>query len=268
MFDRQLLGVATVGLATVVPIALMWIGFDHVVTWKILGTCAVLLTAAWALFVLNSSPSARGERPTPLPDNASQVTYVLDRDLVRFVKLAGSVLSLFLILGAYLVGIDLKNSVEVVQKIKEDTQTALRDAQQAGYESRQAELAIRGTKSDIAESAEEIRQAKKSAKESEGATQKSEQIIQAHLDVAQRLVNEIRGTRSQAQTVLESMGQPPPQSAPLAPEQVARLVELKLLKGFRDTLPPEQFAQLEAQFRSDAVLRPGRKITSAFCAAW
>jgi Zn-dependent metalloprotease len=262
MLVRYALGIASLGLATVSAIALMWISFDNVIAWKILGTLAILLGGAWIFIALNSSSAVQVGGPPPPPNNGSQVTYVFDQDLVRFLKFAGSVLALFLILGAFLFGIDLKKTVEVVQKTKEDTQTALHDAQQAGHESQGAELAIRGTKSDITQlvqvskaSAEEIRKAEESARNSEQATRKSEEEIKKHLDAAQGLVNEIRGTRSQARSLLESIGKPLPESVPLTPEQVERLVEVKLLKSFRGTLPPEQYAKLQAQFKSDAVLR-------------
>src|SRR5262249_34496612 len=162
--------------------------------------------------------------------SASQVTYVLDRDLVRFLKFAGSVLAIFLVLGAYMFGIDLKKSFEVVQKTKEDTQTALRDAQKAGHESQGAELAIRGTKTIIDASANKIKEAQDSAQKSEQLALKYEGDTKKHLDTAQGLVNDIIGTRSQARGLIESNGKPLPKAAPLSPEQIERLVESKLLK--------------------------------------
>ena len=136
-------------------------------------------------------------------------------------------------------------------------------------ESQGAELAIHGIQSNITKlvqdsmaAAEEVRKAQESAKKSEGEARKSEEEAKKLLEISQGLVDDIRGTRSQARSLLESsrlesIGKAP-ESAPLSPEQVERLVELKLLKSFRGTLPPEQYAKLQSQFKSDAVLRRDR----------
>lgn len=58
-------------------------------------------------------------------DQSKQVTYVLDRDLVRFGKFAAAVLGVFLIVGTYLFGFKLENALEKVS----DTQVELTKAQ-------------------------------------------------------------------------------------------------------------------------------------------
>jgi len=45
-----------------------------------------------------------------LSESTGKIIYVLDRDLVRFIKVTASVLTLFIIVGLYLFGIDLKNT--------------------------------------------------------------------------------------------------------------------------------------------------------------
>jgi phage FluMu protein Com len=58
--------------------------------------------------------------PAKEPDTGGPVTYVLDRDLVRFLKFAGSVLAIFLLLGAFLYGFNLKEATEEIRKAKEE----------------------------------------------------------------------------------------------------------------------------------------------------
>jgi hypothetical protein len=263
MLVRYVLGIASLGLGTMGPIALMWIGFDNVVAWKTLGTCALLFGAAWIFLVFHSwSAQQVGGPSAPRAGNGSQVTYVFDRDLVRFLKFAGSVLALFVILGAFLFGLDLKKTAKEVHKTKDDTQTVLQSAKNAEHESKEAELAIRGTKSDIAQlvqesktAAEALSKAKESAEKSAQTARASEEEIKKKLDTAEGELIEIRGRRSEARSLLEPVRKLPPPAAPLTSEQVERLVEVKMLKGLRGTLLPEQYAKLDARFKSDAVLR-------------
>src|SRR5262245_32506157 len=77
-----------------------------------------------------------------------QVTYVFDRDLVRFLKFSGSVLAIFLIVGAFVVGFDIKKATEDIKKATEDVQNAK-------HETKQSELDINGTKNNIAQLAQE-----------------------------------------------------------------------------------------------------------------
>jgi hypothetical protein len=58
--------------------------------------------------------------------DSSRITYVLDRDLVRFGKFSGAVLAIFLVVGAYLFGFKLESALEKVR----DTQEALKTTQE------------------------------------------------------------------------------------------------------------------------------------------
>jgi hypothetical protein len=95
MLDRYTFGIASIILATVGTIVLIWAGFDNVLAWRIVGTGAVLLGGAWIVVASNSAAAVQVVGPPPPPDKENQVTYVLDRDLVRFLKFAGSVLASF-----------------------------------------------------------------------------------------------------------------------------------------------------------------------------
>lgn len=61
-----------------------------------------------------------GERSDP---DSRKVVYVVDRDLIRFGKLASAVLGLFAVLGIYLFGIDLKDFHSDIKKILTDVES-------------------------------------------------------------------------------------------------------------------------------------------------
>jgi uncharacterized protein YoxC len=67
----------------------------------------------------------------PEPENSGRVTYVLDRDLIRFVKFAGSVIALVIIVGALFYGMDLRQAVTEVRKIQADTQELKKQVDEA-----------------------------------------------------------------------------------------------------------------------------------------
>lgn len=70
--------------------------------------------------------------PSVETQDQRRVTYVLDRDLVRFAKFSAAVLAVFLVVGAYLFGFRLEAALEKVrstQKDLESAQSELRDAQ-------------------------------------------------------------------------------------------------------------------------------------------
>jgi hypothetical protein len=61
---------------------------------------------------------------SPKPSDDSRVTYILDRDLVRFAKFSVAVLAVFLIVGSYLFGFKLESALEKVRSTQEDMKAA------------------------------------------------------------------------------------------------------------------------------------------------
>ncbi len=55
------------------------------------------------------------------PVDSRHITYVLDRDLVRFVKVAAAVLAVFLTVGAFLYGFDLRQMAREIRQAQEET---------------------------------------------------------------------------------------------------------------------------------------------------
>jgi hypothetical protein len=95
-------------------IVLVWSGFQNVVAWKSLATIAVIFCACTTVFtVLSRSRGDSDSTARPNPRARSRnVKYVLDRGLVRFVKVAGTFLAFFIASGAILVGFDMKQAVK------------------------------------------------------------------------------------------------------------------------------------------------------------
>jgi Thermolysin metallopeptidase, alpha-helical domain len=65
------------------------------------------------------------------PEKSNQVTYILDRDLIRFIKFAGSVVALVVIVGGLFYGIDLKQAVRDVRDVQTETENLSKEVEAA-----------------------------------------------------------------------------------------------------------------------------------------
>lgn len=65
----------------------------------------------------------------PETTESGRVTYILDRDLIRFVKFTGAILSVLVVVGLILYGIDLKQLAKDVQASVKDAQASAKDVQ-------------------------------------------------------------------------------------------------------------------------------------------
>jgi len=121
------------------------------------------------------------------PDD-SRVTYILDRDLVRFGKFSAAVLAVFLVVGAYLFGFKLEAALEKVRSTQEDLKTAQ----------------------------EKMAAAQKELDTAQAVTRKLKTDVETVLGDAQRYVSEISDQRTKAIDLFNSMRE-------LTPQQVAAL---------------------------------------------
>lgn len=131
------------------------------------------------------------EQPANLSDD-SRVTYIFDRDLVRFAKFSVAVLAVFLIVGSYLFGFKLESALEKVRSTQEDMKAA------------QEKLSL-------------------TQKELEAAlsmTQSLKSDVEKVLADAQQYVTEISAQRTVAVEIVTSMRE-------LSPQQQAELKEVK-----------------------------------------
>ena len=115
----------------------------------------------------------------------SHVTYILDRDLVRFAKFSVAVLAVFLVVGAYLFGFKLEAALEKVRSTQEDLKTA------------QERLSIAQKELDAAQA----------------VTKKLKIDVETVLGEAQRYVGDISTQRTIAIDIVTSMRELTPQQA-------------------------------------------------------
>jgi len=83
----------------------------------------------------------------PLDDG--RVTYVLDRDLIRFGKFSGAVLALFLVVGAYLFGFKLESALEKVRDTQEQLKTTQEKLSAAQRDLEAAQATVKVLKRDV-----------------------------------------------------------------------------------------------------------------------
>lgn len=122
----------------------------------------------------------------------NRVTYILDRDLIRFAKFSVAVLAVFLIVGAYLFGFKLESALEKVRS----TQEALKDAH------------------------EKMSLAQKELEAAQSITQSLKSEVEKVLAEAQHILSDISIKQDEASRIVISM-------RTLTPQQQA---ELKVVK--------------------------------------
>ncbi|CAN5807505.1 hypothetical protein BH20PSE1_BH20PSE1_05150 [soil metagenome] len=115
----------------------------------------------------------------------SRVTYILDRDLIRFAKFSAAVLAVFLVVGAYLFGFKLDAALEKVRSTQENLKTAQ----------------------------EKMSAAQKELDAAQAVTRKLKADVETVLGEAQRYVGDISTQRTMAIDIVTSMRELTPQQA-------------------------------------------------------
>ena len=91
--------------------------------------------------------------PTQPPEatkaSSGQVTYILDRDLVRFGKFTAAMLAVFLVVGSYLFGFKLESSLEKVRATQQDASAAQEKLAIAQKDLEAAEATVRSLKNEV-----------------------------------------------------------------------------------------------------------------------
>jgi hypothetical protein len=141
-------GISFIVLGVLHAVALIWGVFDSSTVWKSLGSVVVLFCASLIVVALhiwfNASRGPAAAAPpsllppaappnaigTPTP-GANQVVYIVDQDLIRFAKFAIAVLAIFVTVGLFLWGFDIKqaakevhDSADQVHKTNDDIKSA------------------------------------------------------------------------------------------------------------------------------------------------
>jgi hypothetical protein len=92
------------------------------------------------------------------PPDDDRVTYVVDRDLVRFAKFAGAVLGVFLIVGAFFFGFKLDNALEKARDTHEKLTKAQAELSTAQADLKEAQSTVNALKRDVEQLLSEARQ--------------------------------------------------------------------------------------------------------------
>jgi hypothetical protein len=91
--------------------------------------------------------------PVPPPEQSKadddHITYVIDRDLIRFGKFAVAVLGVFLVVGAYLFGFKLDSALERVHSTQEELRGAHEKLTVAQSELKTAQDTVKGLKQEV-----------------------------------------------------------------------------------------------------------------------
>jgi len=118
-------------------------------------------------------------------DNA---IYVLDKGLVKFAKFAGGVLAIFVVMGIYLFGLDIKEASETTSKAKLDVQEAV------------LQLGIQ--KSALEDKIEEVEKAIEKFKAIEAEISSHRDEVQRSSAEVKLLLSELRGYREEGSRLL------------------------------------------------------------------
>ena len=87
--------------------------------------------------------------PELKPIDDSRVTYILDRDLIRFGKFVAAVLAVFLVVGAYLFGFKLDSALEKVRATQDELKASHEKVASAQRDLEAAQTTVKGLKRDV-----------------------------------------------------------------------------------------------------------------------
>jgi hypothetical protein len=85
----------------------------------------------------------------PASTSSERVTYILDRDLIRFGKFAGGLLAIFLVMGAYLFGFKLESTLEKVRSTQDQLNVTNEKLTAARYDLEAGQERVRTLKRDV-----------------------------------------------------------------------------------------------------------------------
>jgi hypothetical protein len=186
------------------------------------------------------------------------VTYVLDRGLVRFGKFAGSLLAIFILIGAVLYGNDLKKATDQLQNVQAESKKAegaISETKNKIDETKNSIVSIKNnideTKGSIDKVLLEINGAKKKVLELSKMAEGHAGDAQKHAGDAARYLERIQGQSVTAETLVAGIVKTVRVPRRLDPSQVNRLIESRLLISMRDVLSDEQYGKLKDKLRAN-----------------
>jgi len=170
-------------------------------------------------------------------ESSGKVTYIVDRGIITFLKIAGPTFAFFIIVGLSFYSLDFYHMTQTIH----DTQTKMNDTYTKVNEtyanSKRVEVDISRAQLDLetkrAAIAANVALAQKSAQDAKSSLEK----ILASEQKASAGTIKIRGFVAEIERLPRGQG--------LDPSQMERLVEAKLLASLKDVLPTDQYAKLQ-----------------------
>lgn len=122
------------------------------------------------------------------PDAKDTAVYIMDKGLIRFAKFAGAILAIFVLVGIYLFGFDIKQATEKTSEAKIEVQKAL--------------LEIDRQKQTLDNKIDEIEQRIRHIEELEREIATHQQDTQRNAALVKKLVVEMRQSRDEAGQII------------------------------------------------------------------
>ncbi|HVO03375.1 MAG TPA: M4 family metallopeptidase [Candidatus Cybelea sp.] len=215
----------------------------------------------------------------PADSDRGQVTYVLDRGLIRFGKFVVAVLGIFLVVGLYLYGYRLEDALDQARKTQDELNT-LHGSMQASQdqvaaqakEIKEAQAQLESSLADVKRQSDDVTRLHDAAgnmmkdigAQRDGVATLRDDVTKLH-DEAGTLIIQIRGNASTAQTLIAQLSPPPPSagSTGLDAGRVNQVMAKQLLVVMKGVLPDAQYAALQKQLKSETTTGLQRKIYDA-----
>jgi Zn-dependent metalloprotease len=186
--------------------------------------------------------------------SSGQVTYIVDKGLVTFGKFAVAILAMFLTVGVFLYGLDIKQLTKQMQDTLKQIQDTHVASQKLDLDIKRAQLDLEEATADIKKDVESAKaDIKKSVESAEASAKEASETSSRMRD----FLNEAEQSKQHIQQYENTLLALPPgskqvpaaQASQTAPDpgQLERLIDARLLETLKNVLVPEQYSALKAQ---------------------
>jgi Zn-dependent metalloprotease len=188
-----------------------------------------------------------GEQPQGSP---GQVTYIVDKGLVTFGKFAAIFLAIFVGVGLYIYGIDIKEIGKEIERESKEIKETLLESQKVAFNIKQAESEMKQAESDLNRETAVVKKDVESAEAAAKVAIDTSSRAKSLLDEAEQSKERIH--QYEITLIAPAPGSKPASSLQASqpgpdPVQVDRLVDARLLEALRNVLPPQQYSALQTK---------------------
>lgn len=181
-----------------------------------------------------------------------QITYVVDKGLVTFAKFAAAILAIFLTVGIFFYGIDVKQLKKEIDDTQKDIESTHADSQKLELSIKQAKLDLdqdsTALKKDVETAEASAKEASETSSRARSYLQEAEQSKEHIHQYELTLIALPQGAKLQSGTQVSQLTEN-------NSEQFEHIVDLKLLEIFKDILPQDKYAALQGKISTKTGLR-------------